>query len=69
LFGKAVQAILVSTASDDVLFDVLDEDGKVAEVHLTWSRHPEVFPWPATIVFDSLDDWVQGKSSNDFTEA
>ena len=43
---------------DDVLFSL--EDGRVAVVHLTWSRKTEPaaeYPW--TVVFDSLDRFVE----------
>ncbi len=42
---------------DDVLFQL--EDGRLAVVHLTWSRRPEPAPsWPATTIFATVDEWV-----------
>ena len=43
---------------DDVLFAL--DDGRVAVVHLTWSRKGEpVSDHPSTSVFDSLDRFVE----------
>jgi hypothetical protein len=44
---------------DDVLL-TFDEggNGRVAEVHLTWSSKKEADPrWPRTSIFDSIDVW------------
>ncbi len=51
LFGVRVSAIGKHDGTDDVLFQLLDGTGRVAVVHLTWARHPEAPPWPATELF------------------
>lgn len=61
LYGVPVQAIGKCDASDDVLFRVLDGSGRVAEVHLTWTRSPpERPPWPSAALFDSFETWAAG---------
>ena len=45
-----------SSASDDVLFEL--KDGRVANVHLTWSRKPEQSPWPRHTIFSNVDEWT-----------
>ena len=56
LYGSSVVAVARRHDQDDVLFGLAD--GRVAEVHLTWSRKPERDPrWPRTIIFASAADW------------
>ena len=43
---------------DDALFQILDGSGRVAVVHLTWSKSQERLPWPATTVFLNLKEWA-----------
>jgi hypothetical protein len=43
---------------DDALFELLDGTGRYAVVHLTWARHPEPLPWPATELYNSLTSFV-----------
>ncbi|MES1180059.1 MAG: hypothetical protein ABUL43_02570 [Hyphomicrobium sp.] len=46
--------------TDDALF--LLEDGRVAEVHMTWRKTAEPDPrWPATAIFASLEDWARAR--------
>lgn len=43
---------------DEALYQLAD--GRIAEVHLTWSRHRETDPrWPATAIYASIDEWVE----------
>jgi hypothetical protein len=65
LTGQSVQAIAVAVDSDEVLLDLIDQPGKVAAVHLTWSRHPEQTPWPLTVIFASLEEWRRSMQSPD----
>jgi hypothetical protein len=58
LFGLPVAAVARRYDQDDVLFEVLDGSGRVAEVHLTWAGEREQPPWPSTALFDSLADWA-----------
>jgi hypothetical protein len=39
-------AVVKCGGCDEVIFNV--DDGAFALVHLTWARHPEQPPWPAT---------------------
>ncbi len=43
---------------DDALFELLDGMAVYAVVHLTWARHPEPLPWPATELYNSLTSFV-----------
>ncbi len=57
LYGTSVRLIARRDDTDDALFAL--EDGRVAEVHLTWKSSAEEDPrWPATAVFASLDEWA-----------
>lgn len=44
---------------DDTLFEILDGSGRVAVVHLTWSKKPEKLPWPRTRIFANLQTFEQ----------
>ena len=57
LYGVKLKAIAQSTQADDVLFQF--EDGRVADVHLTYRRAAESFPWPHHEVYPSLEEWMQ----------
>ena len=43
---------------DDALFELQDGSGRFAVVHLTWARHPEPLPWPATAMYNSFESFV-----------
>jgi len=68
LFGVPVAAIGKHDGSDDVLFRTLDGSGQVAVVHLTWSRHPEPPPWPATTFFAGLEAFARLRMRPDHDE-
>ena len=57
LWGSSSRTVLAKrNDQDDVL--VAFDNGKIAEVHLTWSRQKERDPrWPRAIVFSSFDEW------------
>ena len=55
LHGSDPTPIARADGSDDYLFKL--EDGRVAEVHLTFANRPERPPWPGTRVFDNLEAW------------
>lgn len=57
LFGIPVK-LLARGNGDDVLFELLDGSGRVASVHLTWSKSRERLPWPGTEIHPSLQDWA-----------
>lgn len=57
LYGALVRLIARREDTDDALFAL--DDGRVAEVHLTWKSSTEEDPrWPATALFASLDEWA-----------
>ena len=56
LFGADAALIARRFDCDDALFQL--SDGRIADVHLTWSRGPEPDPsWPNTLVFEDLGEW------------
>lgn len=56
LSGETVKTIGRRSDADDVLFAL--QDGRVAEVHLTWRASAETDPrWPSTTIYSSIDDW------------
>jgi hypothetical protein len=57
LYGVDLTAIAVSRLADDVLFRL--DDGRVADVHLTWRRGAEQNPWPMHRIYVSLEEWAQ----------
>jgi hypothetical protein len=58
LFGLSAAAVARRGDQDDVLFELAD--GRVAEVHLTWSRKLEPDPrLPETMIFASLTVWAE----------
>jgi hypothetical protein len=60
LHGASIVALARRVDQDDILVGLTD--GRVAEVHLTWSRKPERGPcWPRTIVFASAADWSEAR--------
>lgn len=60
LHGVPAEAVGKRDPSDDVLFRLLDGSGRVAVVHLTWTRSPpERPPWPGTLLFDSAEAWAE----------
>jgi len=57
MYGLPVKLIARGNG-DDALFEILDGTGRVADVHLTWSREAERFPWPITTIYRSFKEWV-----------
>jgi hypothetical protein len=55
-----VRAIGKQPGSDDVLFEILDGSGRVADVHLTWAARSHESPWPLCGIWPSLDAWAEG---------
>ncbi len=58
LYGVPVK-LLARGNGDDALFELMDGSGRVANVHLTWSKSQERLPWPETDIHSSLQDWVE----------
>ncbi|WP_146002127.1 hypothetical protein [Cupriavidus pauculus] len=44
---------------DDALFEILDGSGRVAVVHLTWSKSRERLPWPITVFYTDMENWIE----------
>jgi hypothetical protein len=65
LYGVPLAAFGKHDGSDDVLFRLLDESGRVAVIHLTWARHPEPPPWPGFELFSSLEAFAAGRMRPD----
>ena len=64
LYSVPVTALFHRIDDDDVLFQLRDETRRVAEVHLTWRGMQEQLPWPKTIFFDSIHDWIDSYSES-----
>lgn len=58
MFGLPVK-IIARGDGDDALFEILDGSGRVADVHLTWSKSSERLPWPSTTIYASLSEWIE----------
>ena len=56
LFGAAVIAMARRRDRDDVLFELADGSGRVAEVHLTWAVEQDP-ACPRTTLYESIQDW------------
>ena len=69
LHGIPATAIGQRADQDDVLF--LLEDGRVAEVHLTWRGSTEIDEiWPRTMIYASREVWAElsmKRHHDDFT--
>jgi hypothetical protein len=60
LYGLSVVALARRDDQDDVLFELAE--GRVAVLHLTWSRKPERDPrWPRTTMSLSLAGWAEDR--------
>jgi hypothetical protein len=64
LFGAYLYAIATRMDRDDVLFQVGNTE-KVALVHLTWSGKLESSGYPRTVLFESLDEFMNTKMKED----
>jgi hypothetical protein len=60
LYGISTRAIARSLCADDVLFEM--ENGRVAEVHLTWRGAPERAPWPSHKTYEGIGDWLAAQA-------
>jgi len=57
LYGAQLRAIGASRLADDVLFWL--DNGRVADVHLTWSRVAERNPWPSHRIYENFNEWAK----------
>lgn len=66
LFDVKVLGIARRQDCDDALFELLDGSGRLAVVHLTFSRNRELDPrWPKTRIFSGWDDFVENCMKED----
>jgi len=49
---------LIARGNGDALFEILDGTGRIADVHLTWSKSEDRLPWPITTLYPSLTEWA-----------
>ncbi len=61
LFSREVKLLLRHKIKNDFLFYIPDNELKFAVVHLTWDER-EIPPWPSTLFFASIQDWLDKKS-------
>jgi hypothetical protein len=55
LWNLGLQLVARRDDRDDAIFR--GDDGRIAEVHLTWTGKTERDPWPKAIIFADLDQW------------
>lgn len=58
LFRVPVRAICRRDNQDDVLFEVLDGSGRVAEIHMTFDGEWAIPPCPWTCFCENFDAWA-----------
>lgn len=59
LYGLPMRTLARRQDCDDVLFAIDDGSGRVAVVHLTWTRNlPERPPYPWAILYPNFTAWV-----------
>jgi len=58
LFGVKVE-LIGRGSGDDALFKLLDGTGRVAVVHLTWSKGQERLPWPRTTIYQDMQEFIE----------
>lgn len=64
LYGLKVKFLARIDNQDDVLFLINDGSGRVAEVHLTWSKRQERLPWPISKIYHDFQTWKEEKLKN-----
>lgn len=57
LHDLTLQPLGLSRAADDALFAM--QDGRVVEVHFTWSGKAERPPWPSHRFYSSVNQWIK----------
>jgi hypothetical protein len=58
LAGLPLKAIGQHTRVDDFLFRVDDGSGRLALARLTWAGKRETPPFPKSMIFASVQDWI-----------
>jgi hypothetical protein len=56
---KVPARLIARGNGDDALFRLMDGSKRVAEVHLTWAKGQEKFPWPIATIYNSLEEWME----------
>jgi len=65
LFGLKARPVAHRQGCDDFLFELLDESGRFALVHLTYAQHPETDPqWPETVIYKDWSQFVQAMKAD-----
>jgi hypothetical protein len=57
LYSVELRPLGHSGASDDAIFEA--EDGRIIQVHLTWTGKTEKPPWPQFRAYASIAEWIQ----------
>jgi hypothetical protein len=57
LHGVPAQAVARRLGADDYLFEL--DRGRVAKVHLTYTRRETVSSWPPAVIFETLGKWLE----------
>ena len=60
LSGVSVITVARRTSNDDILLEISDGSGRIAEVHLTWRGSRQTLPFPETHIFDGVEHWQSG---------
>jgi hypothetical protein len=55
LYGKIFSIICRRYDCDDFAYQINDNTGRYAIVHLTW-KHPDVEQWPSTEIYKNIED-------------
>jgi hypothetical protein len=67
LFGRSVTVVGRRSDNDDVLFYLGDAPPRFAVVHLTYRQENDP-AWPHTVLYDSLESWVDRCMARDLEE-
>jgi hypothetical protein len=68
LAGLPLVAVGQHGGTSDFLFQVDDGTGRLALVHLTWSGQRELPPWPQSMIFANVEDWIENGMRPDHDE-
>ena len=60
---QRLRAVAHRPGTDDVLFEIIADPPRVAEVHLTWRREWWSAQWPWTVMYDDLESWKASQAS------
>ena len=60
LYNVPIEAIGTRGGTDDVVFRLRDDSGRVVVVHLTWTQFPpESPPWPVTEIYATAEAFAE----------